>query len=196
LDIFSRIGQYQHVLSDRLGGWPIVPVLNWMAQTGRHLTDANDLTRLLALQMVDVNAPIVRLRLTIRTNDEDVQGWSAVWQLGQPFEPDRIAQPGFLNRKAYHLSPLSVVDQTQELYRVQLDRDGVKNAHAVLRELAAQGATDYVALPLRIASPGLASIVLVTERLDGFTCEDIRKFAVLASIIAPTFEVVFLHRHS
>ncbi len=89
-----------------------------------------------------------------------------------------------------------MVDQTQEPYRVKLDVEGIENAHAVLAELAAQGATDYVAIPLRITSFGLASIALVSDRLDGFTAEDLKKFAVLASAIAPTFEAVFQHRRS
>ena len=130
---------FEHVLVDRLAGWSTVQVMEWAVKTGRHLTDVNDFTQQLATRMLEVHAPIIRLRLSIRTDNKHTPGWSAVWQLGQPFEPDRIARPGFLKRSSYLLSPLSVVDKTQKPYRVQLDGDNISDAHAILRELALKG---------------------------------------------------------
>lgn len=193
-DTLPHLDQLQDVLGDRLQGWRIVPILNWLAGVGRHLADANELTRQLALEMVSANAPIVRLRLSVRTHDENRPGWSAVWQLGRPLDRDRLARPGFLATDSYRGSPLSVVDQTQQPYRMRLDRGAVDDAHQTLRDLAAQGATDYLALPLRLDSLPLATIVLVTDRLDGFTSEDLKKFAVLVAAVAPVFEAVIL-RH-
>ena len=65
-----------------------------------------------------------------------------------------------------------------------------------MSELAAQGASDYLAIPLRVYSIGLASLVVVTDRIGGFDEKDMVKFGVLAEAIAPVFELVELRRRS
>lgn len=190
------MGSYRGVIEDCLSGWPVVPILEWLAKEGWQLPDSNELTQSLAIQMLAEQAPIVRLRLSVRDDTQALPGWSSIWQLGQAFEPDRVARPGFTNRSAYKASPIATVDESQAPYRVKLDAIDDTASHAILFELAAQGASDYYALPLTVRSIGLASIALVTDKIDGFNNDDILKFGVLASALAPVFEAVEIRRRS
>ena len=74
-----------------------------------------------------------------------------------------------------------------------LDRTTTRPIRA---DLAAQGASNYFALPTRASAMGLASITVLTDRMGGFEDEDIKKSEVLVSASAPTFEANEIRRRS
>ena len=176
-------------LADRTPGWPIVGTLAWLASEGRFLDDPNELTRQLGDHLNSAGAPLIRLRLSVRFDDDlPIKGWAAVWQLGHPFQADRIGGPDLKSSPGYIGSPLEILDRTRQPFRTRLDREALNGAHRILKELAAQGATDYVALPMPYASGHLASMVIVTDRIGGFQKSDISKFKVLALTLASALE--------
>jgi len=176
------------VLRDRLPGWSILPVLEWLASEGQRIDEPNDFTLALALRMHRAKAPIVRLRLSSKTLDPDRPGWSAVWHLGQPSDRNRVARFGFEKRASYIDSPISIVDRTKKPYHVALDSAHMTGAHPILKELAAQGVTDYLILPVR-SKIGSASMALATDRMNGFSEFDLHKFCLLTDVIAPMLEL-------
>ncbi|MDR6289506.1 adenylate cyclase [Inquilinus ginsengisoli] len=176
------------VLADATGGWALAPILAWLLHDGRFLADPNDLTRALALRLAAAGAPLVRLRLSLRAEAPPLAGWAAVWSRGQPLDRDRVARTGLERHAAYVGSPLEHIDRTGTPFRLRLDRPVPAAAHPLLHRLAAQGATDYLALPMPFADGRMASLVAVTDRLGGFRLEDVGKFEALASALSPVLE--------
>lgn len=175
-------------LADATSGWVLAPVLFWLFREGRFLADPNDLTRALALRLVDAGAPLVRLRLSLRADGPRLAGWAAVWTRGQPLDRDRVARAGLQRLPAYIGSPLEHLDRTGTAFRLRLESAVPEAAHPLLHRLAAQGATDYLALPMPFADGRMASLAAVTDRCGGFRPDDIGKLEALAEWLSPVQE--------
>lgn len=175
-------------LADTTGGWALAPILLWLFREGRFLADPNELTQAVALRLVDAGAPLVRLRLSLRADGSRLAGWAAVWTRGQPLDRDRVARAGLLRLPAYLGSPLEHLDRTGTAFRLRLESAVPPSAHPLLHRLAAQGATDYLALPMPFADGRMASLVAVTDRCGGFRPDDIGKLEALAEGLSPVLE--------
>lgn len=169
-------------------GWALAPVLSWLFREGRFLDDPNELTQALALRLVEAGAPLVRLRLSLRADGPRLAGWAAVWTRGQPPDRDRVARTGLQRSPAYIGSPLEHIDRTGTPFRLRLEPAVPAAAHPLLHRLAAQGATDYLALPMPFADGRMASLVAVTDRCGGFGAADTGKLEALAEALSPVLE--------
>jgi adenylate cyclase len=169
-------------------GWALAPVLSWLFREGRFLADPNELTGALALRLVGAGAPLVRLRLSLRADGPRLAGWAAVWTRGQPLDRDRVARRGLQRLPAYLGSPLEHIDRTGTVFRLRLEPAVPDSAHPLLHRLAAQGATDYLALPMPFADGRMASLAAVTDRCGGFGATDIGKLEALAEGLSPVLE--------
>ncbi|MDJ0949528.1 MAG: adenylate/guanylate cyclase domain-containing protein [Alphaproteobacteria bacterium] len=183
----------ESVLTGTDEGWAPAPILDWLFREGRFLTDPNELTRELGIRMHEAGAPIVRLRLAMRTLHPLLAGWSAVWQASGELERDRVATHGLERKASYVGSPLAHVRRTRTSFRRRLDASLGATDHALLHDLAAQGATDYLAMPLVFTTGQSAAMVVVTDRAGGFTETDLSKFEALAVIVSPILEVASAH---
>jgi adenylate cyclase len=170
------------------GRWAVAPVLSWLFRKGRFLADPNELTQALALRLSEAGAPLVRLRLSLRADGPRLDGWSAVWTRGRPLDRDRVAQAGLCRSPAYIGSPLEHLDRTGTAFRLRLEPAVATAAHPLLHRLAAQGATDYLALPMPFTDGRMASLAAVTDRCGGFVADDIGKLEALAEALSPVLE--------
>ena len=92
-------------------------------------------------------------------------------------------------------SPLQVVLENRKRVRQRLD-NLPEDAHRAYTELAEDGFTDYLALPVlfgKKAEPGSA-IIIGTKRPGGFSDIDIESFRRIRDYLAPVIEVLAL-RH-
>jgi adenylate cyclase len=85
----------------------------------------------------------------------------------------------------YRSSPFATVYDSREPVRYRFAVDGCPDT-AMLRELEADGATDYVAFPLRFSDGTIHVATWSTRQPLGFTPE---QFAALESVIAPLARV-------
>jgi len=175
------------------GGWPLAPVVDWLLDEGRFLGDPNELTAALATHLVDAGAPLVRLRLAMRTLHPLETGWSAIWEAGGRLEPDRVATHGLERKASFVGSPLEILRQTRTTFRRRLGALG-DDDHRLLHDLKAQGASDYLAVPLTFSTGQSAAMVLVTDRDGGFADADVAQFEALAAILSPLLETIAAHR--
>ena len=95
--------------------------------------------------------------------------------------------------EAYARSPLKIIDETGHTLRARLD--GSVLSLPLFEELRAQGATDYMIVPLAfIDRRRSAGISFTTDTPGGFTDEDVRELEVISTLISATLEVRLL-RH-
>ncbi len=184
------MGSYQNAIVDRYHGWRVVPILEWLTGDGCELDDSNELLRSLAMRMLLERAPIVSLRLSIYDAKRNQPGWSAVWSIGKTIHQNRTAEPSLTRPGSYLSSHISHVDRTRKCCRQRLEKRAKNEISSYLQNLASQGATDYIHLPLRTPSTGHDSLAIVTDRIGGFEKEDVCKFDALALAFAPTFAAV------
>ena len=173
--------------------WSTQTVVDWLFTDGRLIDNDTRFVEALAHHMVDCGVPLDRMLLTIQTLNPQVVATSNLWVKSTdsvlPYKADwQIRQTD-----RYIGSPLQELFDTQKRVRYRLDQ--LKpGAHQALTELADEGYTDYLALPISF-SWGLGSAwILSTRQAGGFSEQDIEQFRVLRQYLSPIIEVFSL-RH-
>ena len=155
------------------------------------LDERSDFVLQLGHQLVASGAPVERLLLTIQTLNPEIAATSNTWMKSTDSIVDYSAQHGMLKTDRYIGSPMQQLFDTEKRVRQRLDQLP-EGAHAAYTELADDGFTDYLALPI-LFSWGLGSaLILSTKCVQGFSHNDIENFRILRNYLAPIIEVYSL----
>lgn len=172
--------------------WRVQPVVDWLLREGRLIGDPLELIDALASQLIAAGAPVWRLRFGFSSVHPQIAMWGYVWVRGRGAEITQVGH-GFESSEAFIGSPAQRLMQTRAPVRYRLDRLA-PDAHRMLQDLAELGGVDYVLLPMRFSDASLTLFGVTTDRENGFTAGDLRKFETLAETLSPVFEVIKLRR--
>ena len=165
-------------------------VIDWIFAVGRRIESTNKFVHQLAHQMNDHGASIDRLMLSLLTLNPQIVGTSETWLKSTDTTTPIHASHGVRNTERYIGSPLQAIYETHKRVRQRLD-NLPEDAHRAYTELAEDGFTDYVALPVlfgEVAQPG-AAILISTKAAGGFSDHDIESFRQIRDYQAPVLEV-------
>jgi adenylate cyclase len=171
-------------------GCSSAPVIEWVFAEGRRIESTNRFVHELAHQMNDHGASIDRLIVTLLTLNPQVLGTSETWLKSTDTTETFNAAHGVRDTERYIGSPMQAIFDTNKRVRQRLV-DLPENAHRAYTELAEDGFTDYLALPVlfgELDRPG-AAIIISTRKKEGFTDQDIESFRQLRDYLAPVLEV-------
>lgn len=170
------------------------PLLNWLLGEEASAPSARELTRRLARTLLALGFPLLRLRITVRTLHPQYLGASYTWTRGAD-EID-LYTPGheIVATAAYLNSPYAAIFEGAGGIRRRLDGPAETLEFPILKELKAQGATDYVALPLRFSDGKIAAITLAADRPGGFTTAQLEMTYQALPALARLVEVHALRR--
>ena len=175
--------------------WSPQVIIDWLFGDGRMLGEDHEFVLRLSRRLGQCGAPIDRLLLTIETLNPEIAATSNLWLK----ETDEIQQYSAERRvretDRYIGSPMQQLFDTEKRVRQRLENLPV-DAHAAYTELAEDGYTDYLALPI-LFNWGLGSaLILCTKLAQGFSDADIENFRVLRNYLAPIIEVYSLRQLS
>ena len=165
-------------------------VIDWIFAAGRRIESTNKFVHQLAHQMNDHGASIDRMMLSLLTLNPQLVGTSETWLKSTDTTTPINASHGVRDTERYIGSPLAAIYETHKRVRQRLD-NLPDDAHCACTELAEDGFTDYVALPVlfgEVAQPG-AAIIISTKRKGGFSDHDIESFRRIRDYLAPVLEV-------
>ena len=165
-------------------------VIDWIFTEGRRIESTNKFVHQLAHQLNDHGASIDRLMLSLLTLNPQIVGTSETWLKSTDTTTPIHASHGVRNTERYIGSPLQAIYETHKRVRQRLD-NLPEDAHRAYTELAEDGFTDYVALPVlfgEVAQPG-AAILISTKTKGGFSDHDIESFRQIRDYLAPVLEV-------
>ena len=127
-----------------------------------------DATQQLADAFVENGFPLWRLRLLIRTLNPQLFGMAYTWQHGVDNIADYQLSHEELQSPQYLNSPYALIINGQGGVRRRLEGSDPQLDFPILEDLRKEGATDYIAMPLRF-SDGLINIInLVSDAPGGF----------------------------
>ena len=175
--------------------WSPQAVIGWAVSEGRRIESVGDFVRQLAQRMNDCCFSIDRLMLSLLTLHPQVLGSSETWTRATDAVTRFEAPHSVRETERYIGSPMQAIYETHKRVRVRLDALP-EGAHGAYTELADDGYTDYLALPVLFgedARPG-AAIIINTRRAGGFSDRDIENFRQIRDYLAPIVEVYSL-RH-
>ena len=159
------------------------PFVDWLVQDAWKATSSPDLLAHLAAALVAAGFPLLRLRLLIRTLHPQLTAIAYTWQRDvAEISESQVTHAG-LQSPEYLNSPFAPIINGEGGIRRRLEGRRPRLDFPILKELAAEGATDYVAMPLRFSDGQINILVLVSDGPGGFSTHDLgRLYEVLPNL--------------
>ena len=172
--------------------WSVGPVIDWLLREGRLKADPVALVDGLAAQLLRAGAPLWRLRLGFFTIHPQVAAWAYVWKRGETTQVERYPH-GVRQSAAFIGSPAQRMMDSGAPVRYRLDALA-ETDHRLLHELAAEGGTDYLLLPLRFSDGSRNVFAVATDIERGFGARDLANFEQLSHALGAALEAAATHR--
>jgi uncharacterized protein (DUF427 family)/class 3 adenylate cyclase len=170
------------------------PLLGWLLNDAPRLSSSKALTEGFAQQLQRAGFPVWRLAVIIRTLHPQLMAEALRWWAKRPqVEVVRVAYaqtqtPEFLN------SPLVPIYQGAGGIRRRLDIPDPVLDFGILEDLHAEGATDYVAMPMTFLDGQINVLTLASDRPGGFTTADLGHVYEVLGILGRLYELHNLRR--
>ena len=160
-------------------------VVDWLADGARSGVASQDVLAELCGRMVECGIPLWRVAVFVTTLHPDVMGRRFLWQAESGVTTSE-ALFAVMETDDYRTSPFATVYATRQPLRRRLADPDCADDFAILRELRADGVTDYTAFPLMFTDGTIHVATWSTRQPGGFTA---RQFSDLETIIAPLARV-------
>jgi adenylate cyclase len=168
------------------------PLLDWVTREAWQATTAQELIERLALRLVAADFPLWRLRLLIRTLHPQLFATAFTWQSDRDGVETSRRSHAVLESRAYLDSPFVPILRGEGGVRRRLEGPQPKLDYPVLQDLHAEGATDYVAMPLRFSDGQINIIMLVSGEGGGFSTAQLGLLYEILPVLSRLFEVFAL----
>ena len=175
-------------------GERLKPFVEWLAERQGSAADIAELHQALCRLLNSLGYGLWKSGLLLETLDPEFSGGRTIWSRDGTEELELTLNPHTRDMsEAYARSPLKIVDETGHTLRARLD--GSVQSLPLFEELRAEGATDYMIVPLAfIDRRRSAGISFTTDTPGGFTDEDVRELEIISILFSATLEVRLL-RH-
>jgi adenylate cyclase len=170
------------------------PLVQWLWQQGWTIGSLPDLARGLGHAINQTAIPLMRLRITMRTLHPQLAGLSYSWLRDGDTVEEFWPPLSILQEETFLKSPYALLYQGAGAVRRRLDIPRATLDFPILEELQAQGATDYVALPLVFTDGRINAMTIATDRSGGFTTPQLQTVAEMMPVLARLMEVHALRR--
>ena len=165
------------------------PLLNWLLQEAPAIASSRELTAAFARQMRSARIPLWRLGVVIPILHPQVVAFSQHWhsvtgelvELELDFETSQSSK--YLN------SPLVPIFEGAGGIRRRLDINEPLLDYEILRELHAEGATDWVAMPMHFSDGQINALFISSNQPGGFTTSDLGHIYEILAVLGRIYEV-------
>ena len=165
------------------------PILNWVLQEAPAIASSRELTAALARHMRSARIPLWRLGVVIPILHPQVAAFSQHWYsvTGELQETDIDFET--LQSSEYLNSPLVPIFEGAGGIRRRLDIKEPLLDYGILREYHAEGATDYVVMPMHFSDGQINALFLVSNQPGGFTTADLGHIYEILAVLGRIYEV-------
>lgn len=171
------------------------PLVDWLLLEAASLKTPEDFTTALAAKMLQSGIAISRLGLMIWSLHPLIAGKNYLWTktekeirtLAPPYE--LYNDPRFIN------SPVRHVSDGLGGIRQKISIETPESSFPIIEDLRAQGATDYVAMPMQFSDGRTNVLTLTCDHPDGFTTANLGLIFECSSVISRYYEV-FMQREN
>jgi adenylate cyclase len=169
-----------------MAAWSVAPVIDWLMHKGRHLPAREEVVREICERVRAAGMPIDRVAFFFWTLHPQYAGIALFWD-GQKVTANR-GEHGFRLTEQYLTSPAARIRDGERVIRRRLEDPDCALDFPVLRELRAQGMTDYVIAEVLFSDGMRNSVSLTTRRPGGFADHDIAEIQRLLHPFALVME--------
>ncbi len=140
---------------------------NWLIGPARRSSTPVEIVNGLVDRLVAAGIPLWRVRIAQQVANPLIGAWGVIWKRSGGSELYTVPR-GVLQTNAFYGSPFEHVVKTRTRFRGSLERLQRGRDHEVLFELASQGSTDYLALPVEYGDGSVQASAFTTDRPGGF----------------------------
>ncbi|MDA5558635.1 DUF427 domain-containing protein [Shimia sp. MMG029] len=165
------------------------PLVDWLMRWAAFEKTPEDFMAALGRKMQESGIAIKRMAAMIWSLHPMIAGRHYIWTRDTDeittYTPsyDLHSHPSYLNSPLYHVS------QGLGGVRQKLDVPGLDMKFPIMDELRAEGATDYVAMPLFFSNGQINVLTLTSDHPKGFTTANLGLIFEVSSVISRFFEV-------
>lgn len=161
----------------------------WLTGPARRLSDTLELVDELCWRLHSAGMPLARVIVSLPTLHPQFLNTGYRWSLALGrCEETQIAH-GIRETAMFRNSPMQRVFERGERVRRALSGSGAQLDFPVLAELAAEGMTDYIALPFELSDRRRIAITLATAREGGFHEDELETIEPLLLLLVPLLEI-------
>ena len=161
------------------------PLAHWFVTEAYKIVDTGQLVAESGEQLVKAGIPLYRLAYFQLTLHPELDGKAYFWRRGQQVQV-RTAAAGLRDRPEFRDNPMAAVYEERRTTRFRLEC--VEPQAPVLRQFKAEGATDYVALPLLFGNGHVDGLSVMSDRPGGFSTADLDRMFLLQFAFARIVE--------
>lgn len=136
--------------------------------------------------------PLWRFGIFIRTLHPEIFGRNFIWRQGEEVEIGAV-EFDILDTPEFARSPLRIVFEQGVEVRGRVG-DPESERFPFVNDMRAEGATDYIAVPLRFLDGSVHATSWVTRHPGGFTDEHIAAIRSIVTALARVAEIISLRR--
>lgn len=167
-------------------------VLNWLIDGARTSGTSADMIAAVCERLVDAGLPLARFGIFIRTLHPEIFGRNFIWRQGQEVEIGTVDFE-ILETPEFARSPLRIVFERGLEVRGRID-DADSRRFPFLDDLRAEGATDYIAVPMPFLDGSIHATSWTTRHPRGFSDDDIAAIRTIMAPLARVSEIISLRR--
>ncbi len=164
------------------------PLVNWLVHDAWMSKSSRDLVQRFSDAMTAAGLPLSQLRLLVRTLNPLLFALVYTWKRDDDEVTEFEISHGILENEQYRNSPFALVINGEGGVRRRLEGPDAQLDFAVLEDLVAEGATDYVAMPLRFSDEQLNILTLVSDQPGGFSTEQLGQIYEVLPTLSRLFE--------
>jgi adenylate cyclase len=152
------------------------PLARWFVTEAYKITDTAEFVGAAGEALVSAGIPVYRLAYFQRFLHPELLGRSYAWRRGRTVTVTSAPHAIRLDAQ-FRDSPLQSVFEKKKTIRSRLD--SIEPTVTILRDLKAEGATDYVALPLLLSTGEVHALSISSDRIGGFSAADLDRMFLL-----------------
>jgi adenylate cyclase len=168
-------------------------LFDWLLDGVPGATGAPEVVERLCRELREAGVPVDRVVAFVTTLHPTTLGRAFRWTPGEPVSVAELTL-AVQQSEAFRHSPVSWVAGTRQELRRRLSRGEPELDFEVLRELAGEGFTDYLCLPLPFLNGETHCIAFATRRAEGFSESDTETLRRVVRPLARIAEILALRR--
>lgn len=190
IDRWEHAAETAHLEAPGMAGNPLA---GWLLREAWQAGSLPDLVTRWVDAMENAGIRLIRVTLITRTLHPLISGAAYRWTRGEDdieqvtLRHERLTSPEYLN------SPLVPIFEGAGGVRRRLDDNAGADDFPVLADIRAAGGTDYVAMPLVFSDGQINAVTLATDRIGGFTTEELGRVNEVMPLFSRLAEV-FIQR--
>jgi adenylate cyclase len=185
-----RVGTvFERPESQRPQGGSPEAVQAWLLGPARRLEETVELVDELSWRLVAAGVPLTRVTISLPTLHPQFLNNGYRWSRASGRCEEMLVGHGIRDSAVFLNSPMHRVFVQGETVRRRLTGEKARLDFPILEELARDGMTDYIALPVELSDGRRMAITLATDRDGGFSRKDFTVLESMVGLLAPLLEI-------